>query len=594
LRKSRLFLIVWFGVMRYKQWYMEEGMVFWGTNRNRGCVSIACILLAGLGLSVVSCAPETKVSDTASVVSVDFSDNNESAAYVFTGLENQSVYLLKMNASGTNAQSGRTGYAQAVAGLHSLSGTDGVSASASDQSGAITRLDHTLATEFSANPAKRPTASSRSVGARATAKTWTVGSTQTYWIDYTNEMNQTTWTQVQATLRAQSTRANVWIMDEYYDASSNSDVDDKLTTEQAKSFAETFDKLYPLETAIFGYELGGGTSGDGGMDGDAHVNILIYDIDDDFKDNQTSGTVGYFWGKDCYTQAELDSDSLYANSGYKSNVSEIFYIDSFFADRYAGVTYSTLAHEFQHMIDFNVKYLTNGVYPETWYNEMLSLTVEDLFSPNLKSWLGDGYNVDTDGPIATWIPLYNNYYNAQGVQTWINGGDDVYYSYASAFAFGAYLMRNYGGVDLLHAIAANDTVGADSITAALVSVGAADATFDAVFMRYGEAFVVSSSAYADGAVPDTLNTFDRSVTSTLGGSTYAFSGFDIWTLDAKNVKGQKIGLGPIPTDASQSAAIPAYGLALQTIDEWLGVTGNLTVTVTKPSDSDVTMYLLVR
>ena len=114
---------------------------------------------------------------------------------------------------------------------------------------------------------------------------------------------------------------------------------------------------------------------------DTAVNILIYDISGDGSAPlSSSGIVGYFWAKDWYTDPDLVKAGY---PDYHSNNAEIFYIDSYFADDEPGIMYSTLCHEFQHMVNFNNKSVNNNKPADTWYDEMLSMTVEDMMSSYL-------------------------------------------------------------------------------------------------------------------------------------------------------------------------------------------------------------------
>ena len=50
-------------------------------------------------------------------------------------------------------------------------------------------------------------------------------------------------------------------------------------------------------------------------------------------------------------------DSVTKTKGLRSNETEIFYIDAHFLDAFTEMTYSTLAHEFQHMLNYVNKML---------------------------------------------------------------------------------------------------------------------------------------------------------------------------------------------------------------------------------------------
>ena len=60
---------------------------------------------------------------------------------------------------------------------------------------------------------------------------------------------------------------------------------------------------------------------------------------------------------------------------------------------------------------------------------------------------------------------FNKYYYA-GFTNW-REGEDVLASYACAYAFGAYLVRNFGGIELFHQTLINEYVNEESVTQAL-------------------------------------------------------------------------------------------------------------------------------
>ena len=172
------------------------------------------------------------------------------------------------------------------------------------------------------------------------------------------------------------------------------------------------------------------------------ISILICDIYEDYSPIQNSGVLGYFWAKDFYP------DSSTSKSGIRSNEAEIFYIDSHFLDSYTEMTYSTLAHEFQHMLNFVNKNLKWDVTPSTWYNEMLSMVCEDL--------LQDVIGIeDKDSPRSR-LSSFNYGYLLNGINEW-HEDDNVLYSYAHAYAFGAFITRNYGGAELVKAMMENES-----------------------------------------------------------------------------------------------------------------------------------------
>jgi hypothetical protein len=168
--------------------------------------------------------------------------------------------------------------------------------------------------------------------------------------------------------------------------------------------------------------------------------------------------IGYFWAKDNYTTSALPG----------SNQRIMFYIDSYLywkvlssppysesgwaaANYWPKIVFSTLAHEFQHMIQFYQKQIVQGAATgtDTWINEMCSMLMEDLVADKLGVEGPRGVmTADAGSPGNTLgrIPFFNASSSAPLAVTGSNFGLT---DYALAYTFGAWLIRNYGGPDLL-------------------------------------------------------------------------------------------------------------------------------------------------
>ena len=208
------------------------------------------------------------------------------------------------------------------------------------------------------------------------------------------------------------------------------------------------------------------------------ISILVSDLFGDAQENQESGTVGYFYSADLFKQTFLDSSSYY-NRGLEdtdpnfihSNGREMFYIDTTFLKENPNVVYSTLVHEFNHMINFVIKTLNtmaNGQQSlssaqacDTWFTEMLAMVTEDMFQKYL------GLD-DQHSPKARLTTFGIYYFN--GFRNWNNKKVDQLTMYANTYAFGAFLARNFGGIPLVKEIAQNRYVDEDAITQALQKI----------------------------------------------------------------------------------------------------------------------------
>ncbi len=430
-----------------------------------------------------------------------------------------------------------------------------------------------------------------------TSRNLAVGETKELWVDlpksgvgtYESKFVGTTYyTKRPATLQAKGNDCYIWVLDSYFDDSSASG--SKISSEEAKALAGKFDVLYPLVQAVFGTESDNmiDTSGlvdiSSGSDTGKKVNIVVYDIEGDYKDGQQSGTLGYFWAKDYYTAAAA-KESGDATIGL-TNCGKYFYVDSYFLNEAPEMLYSTLAHEFQHMINFGQKTMRSMenaqteaqvLVSQTWSNEMMSMVCEDM----VQEYLGVQ---DNDSPISR-LPWFCQYYYLSGLTDWLDG-NSVQVSYAGAYAFGAYLARNYGGKELITQIATNKYVDQQAITQALKSTG--NETFDSVFKKYAQALVLDKA-------PSTANapSFNKSVPGI--GEGKRMKAIDIFNVQYQDELGrtETVRPGLMKTDANSRVDLRPYGFTLHSIG-YTDSAGEIQLTFSSPVEDNEKVYILVQ
>ncbi len=301
--------------------------------------------------------------------------------------------------------------------------------------------------------------------------------TKSIYVD--NDANITTFAKKDATLRAVGKYCNIWVIDDYYSSGKASGT--KVNSTICTAFADKFDSIYGKVREYFGdesdeiyyYYANGEFStekmnrlSDTGMYDSNHnkVNIVIYDIGGDANSSSGGGIVGYFYAKDYFPNG-TDIQKL-TGKGYSaaeqvlsySNEGKYFYVDSKYAVNDTSMVYSTLAHEFQHMVHWNQKSMKQELESGTGFNEMLSMLCEDLLQSYLKL-------DDDDSPKAR-LPLFEKCYPDVGLEYRDSSSYLTLLSYADNYAFGAWLARNFGGASLVKELSTNAYVDAKSIEAA--------------------------------------------------------------------------------------------------------------------------------
>ena len=456
----------------------------------------------------------------------------------FSNLNRHDIYLVRINSSGLPVPGGNAGGVTQF-----LSGYAAVQ-------------------NFNANPPPVDMEMRHNAGAAADIVPRDIGGKKNFWVE--KNIADDSWEQRPAVLAAAGEHGNIWVMEENMPAGAGENI---ISTAQAEEMAKKFDEIYRLTTNLLGHEYGGGPDGDGGMDGDKKIQILIYDFYDPAYEADGPRYAGFFYVKDFYTQAELDSERL----GWKTNLAEMFYLNARTVIDSPDFAYTTLIHEMQHMINFNGKFIKHGLNSGDWYNEMLSMLAEDVIAPLI----GIGRNHPSH-PISLRIPSFLNSYYRSGITEWRN-------FYSTAYAFGAYLVRNYGGPELLKRMLENDEVDVESVTTALKEFSE-DMDFEKALDRYGEALIFSGSS-----MPNDIVTFDRTVTGTVNGQRYTAYGFDIWKMRRYSTEE----IGPLVPDFEPASMRP-HSVIIQSIAEWKNKTGNFSITLERPADQNVIFYLMAR
>ncbi|MCQ2589689.1 MAG: hypothetical protein MJ179_04620 [Treponema sp.] len=234
--------------------------------------------------------------------------------------------------------------------------------------------------------------------------------------------------------------------------------------------AEKFAKLLPEEEKYFGsHEYKNHI--DAFIPAQKKIDIIVYDIlNDSLIQKQNGYIAGYFSPNDYLTQdyqkeyntsiaASGKTNYLYANS------TQAIYIDSAFLATNPNQSYSTLLHEYAHLLEHTNKIITNENPningKKEWFSEMLAMLAEDL----LNDYIGLPDSVSPTNRIPKFLLNYN-----RGFTSW-NKSENILIYYANTYVYGAYLIRNYGGINLLDKIIKNPYFGEQSINDALRGSG---------------------------------------------------------------------------------------------------------------------------
>ena len=385
---------------------------------------------------------------------------------------------------------------------------------------------------------------------------------------------------------------NIWVADDcWYSTGSGKAyyMNETMVAALADKFLETgsFNDIYDWTTALIGSEWGAHPYPTLLIPPNDEITILLCDIE---GDNQPDGgVVGYFWAKDNFVRVLGDPILEYSQGRI------MFYIDAVMyahpdgtwdaSDYWPEEVYSTLAHEFQHMINFYQKQIVFDAQAgtEVWINEMCSQIVEDLLAAKLQV-IGPRGVEGTDGTAGAAgneqgrLPWFN-YYDYVSLTDW--GGSGPLPSYSSTYAFGAYLARNYGGAALLRDIVRCPEFDSASVVNAVSAFTGRQESLQKLLERWSAAIVLSDLTGAPTGYRFNIGFF---FASSIGGADYDLGSIDFFNYRFGTLDGPRLytGRGPVGSTRPLPTSNTYYlaGTSLESEQEWvLDVPAGVTLSV---------------
>lgn len=324
-----------------------------------------------------------------------------------------------------------------------------------------------------------------------------------------------------------------------------------LTDEEIIFYANKFDQIYVKETAMCGSKYDG-TSAES-LSGLARpsqkISLVFGDID---GDREEAWYGGYYTLSDIYENADNPS----------ANQIEAIHIDSYLAkkEETRNSVCSTIAHEFNHKLNFDNKYIKYGLEMDMWFTEMLSLTIEDLFYEDF------GLTAIDSSPSRLYSFSKGSF--NYGFKNWIQRDDPVVENsdYANAYAFGAFLARNYGGPQLIHEIATNEYVNEEAVVHAVKKVTGKDKTFAELLSEFPLVIINLNGENKE------LPTLNKTVTSTVGGIDYKLNALSVEAFEEATGEKYEIQTNSLE---SKKIALGAYGFQYFSFEKPTDITINI-------------------
>lgn len=202
----------------------------------------------------------------------------------------------------------------------------------------------------------------------------------------------------------------------------------RLGSAQAAQIGEYFDEKFPTMKATFGGDFVD-------ADSDGKVAIMCYDIDENYEPGESfykQYTAGFFDMKDMIgSDNKIGGVSFGESAAYPYNGIDCIRIDTYPVMGNTPDTlmkrvencYSTLFHEFQHMLNFSssLHHLEEDktddlYYMDTFLNEAFSMAAEHLIcgsnstASRIERFKGSKYSPGS--PLTTWTGTLDNYANS--------------------------------------------------------------------------------------------------------------------------------------------------------------------------------------
>jgi hypothetical protein len=276
------------------------------------------------------------------------------------------------------------------------------------------------------------------------SKTYQPGDQETFW---TTNVDTVENFQVTATLRYVTPHLYFWVEN---GAAYNQ--------EDVKRLGDAFEnKMYPTDREFFGSEW------TPGIDNDPHVYVL-------YVRGTGASNAGYFSSPDEYNPKVQEY----------SNGHEIFFFNADNVDLSAEDAYSTLAHEFQHMIHWNT-----DQNETSWLNEGFSMVAQLL--NGYPTYFEYAYIDNPDLSLPDWSPDPGE-----------NGAH-----YGQSFLYLAYFLDRFGE-DVTKAVVKNQENSLTSIDDTLSTLNITDPqtnqsiTADDVFMDWAATMYLMDGSVSDG------------------------------------------------------------------------------------------------
>lgn len=264
-----------------------------------------------------------------------------------------------------------------------------------------------------------------------------------------------------------------------------------MSSSYLEDLLEPFNELLDDERELFGYESD--------VDGDGKSNLIFTQVVNKLGGSSGGIVTGFFYAVDLF------STSVYPIS----NMSECIYtyvpdpagtygatITTSFS--LSNIHPSVLVHEYQHLINFNMKYFVNDGSPEmSWLNEGLSHIAEDLHSINSVGFM-ETTGIENFSRISGYLASIDTLCITCGSSLYQRGGSYLFLRHLYEMAQYGYLPNVNSGGDFLRNLVSSEETGVDNIiTTAYGDEVYVDDLFRELMGQFGLALFMDNTGLSD-------------------------------------------------------------------------------------------------
>jgi len=367
---------------------------------------------------------------------------------------------------------------------------------------------------------------------------------------------------------------HMWVHDSWYEPGKIDATELDTITDAFYDVAQPNTSIHPMATQIAGVEWGDHSYTNLILPSTIEIHIVLYDI---LENSPAWGIVGYFWSVNNYTDFYLEGMGLDSNEDLVFFMDAPIYLDT---DRGGDKFFlRTLAHEFQHMIHFYQKFVRLGTASETWLDEMASMLIEDLLVYHILDYQGAGAGYGPATRNGDRLYYYTEFPDDSLID-WSGSQPD----YASAFAFGGFLIRHYGadaGVTFTRNLVKSSFASLDAVNNALLLAGAG-INADEALRRWGATMAIDPGK---GTIPAGYGYPNKVIADYFGAGDLVLEAASMYSFQNPPTP---------PTHVPKRYSVPPGLIPSASNVVWeyqTGVTGNLSISLTLPSYTSLSVVV---